>query len=112
MVGHRFIVFLFTSTRSGGAQGVGGVGPHPLRLGVWGTSGSFFGVSWTGYYLSCHTLAAPSFCEQPRLCINCRNYNVQVIKTFSMREGWWYIGIKGGGGVKSKGTRIVIEKEK
>ena len=36
----------------------------------------------------------------------------QVIKTFSMREGWWYIGIKGGGGVKSKGTRIVIEKEK
>ena len=32
----------------------------------------------------------------------------QVIKTFSMREGWWYIGIKGGGGVKSKGTRIVI----
>ena len=35
----------------------------------------------------------------------------QVIKTFSMREGWWYIGIKGGGGVKSKGTRIVIEKE-
>ena len=29
-----------------------------------------------------------------------------------MREGWWYIGIKGGGGVKSKGTRIVIEKEK
>ena len=37
---------------------------------------------------------------------------LQVIKTFSMREGWWYIGIKGGGGVKSKGTRIVIEKEK
>ena len=37
---------------------------------------------------------------------------IQVIKTFSMREGWWYIGIKGGGGVKSKGTRIVIEKEK
>ena len=36
----------------------------------------------------------------------------QVIKTFSMREGWWYIGIKGGGGVKSKGTRLVIEKEK
>ena len=35
-----------------------------------------------------------------------------MIKTFSMREGWWYIGIKGGGGVKSKGTRIVIEKEK
>ena len=39
-------------------------------------------------------------------------YGTQVIKTFSMREGWWYIGIKGGGGVKSKGTRIVIEKEK
>ena len=37
---------------------------------------------------------------------------VQVIKTFSMREGWWYIGIKGGVGVKSKGTRLVIEKEK
>ena len=34
-----------------------------------------------------------------------------MIKTFSMREGWWYIGIKGGGGVKSKGTRIVIEKK-
>ena len=40
------------------------------------------------------------------------DYFIQVIKTFSMREGWWYIGIKGGGGVKSKGTRIVIEKEK
>ena len=37
---------------------------------------------------------------------------IQVIKTFSMREGSWYIGIKGGGGVKSKGTRLVIEKEK
>ena len=36
---------------------------------------------------------------------------IQVIKTFTMREGWWYIGIKGGGGVKSKGTRLVIEKE-
>ena len=35
----------------------------------------------------------------------------QVIKTFSMREGQWYIGIKGGGDVKSKGTRLVIEKE-
>ena len=35
----------------------------------------------------------------------------KVIKTFSMREGSWYIGIKGGGGVKSKGTRLVIEKE-
>ena len=38
--------------------------------------------------------------------------NKCMIKTFSMREGWWYIGIKGGGGVKSNGTRIVIEKEK
>ena len=36
----------------------------------------------------------------------------QVIKTFSMREGWWHIGIIGGGGVNSKGTRVVIEKEK
>ena len=35
-----------------------------------------------------------------------------MIKTFSMREGWWYIGIKGDdGGVKSKGTRLLIEKE-
>ena len=37
---------------------------------------------------------------------------IQVIKTFSTREGWWYIGIKGDGGVKSKGTRLLIEKEK
>ena len=36
----------------------------------------------------------------------------QVIKTFSIREGWWYIEIKGDGGVKSKGTRLLIEKEK
>ena len=36
----------------------------------------------------------------------------QVIKTFYIREGWWYIGIKGDGGVKSKGTRLLIEKEK
>ena len=28
----------------------------------------------------------------------------QVIKTFSMREGWWYIGIKSDGGVKRKLT--------
>ena len=35
-----------------------------------------------------------------------------VIKNFSIREGWWYIGIKGDGGVKSKGTRFLIEKEK
>ena len=39
-------------------------------------------------------------------------YIIQVIKTFSTREGWWYIGIKGDGGVKSKGTRLLIEKEK
>ena len=38
--------------------------------------------------------------------------SVQVIKTFSIREGWWYIGIKGDGGVKRKGTRLLIEKEK
>ena len=40
------------------------------------------------------------------------NLPKNVIKTFSMREGWWYIGIKGDGGVKSKGTRLLIEKEK
>ena len=39
-------------------------------------------------------------------------FRKQVIKTFSIREGWWYIGIKGNGGVKSKGTRLLIEKEK
>ena len=39
-------------------------------------------------------------------------FRKQVIKTFSIREGWWYIGIKGDGGVKSKGTRFLIEKEK
>ena len=37
---------------------------------------------------------------------------IQVIKTFSIQQGWWYIGIKGDGGVKSKGTRFLIEKEK
>ena len=42
----------------------------------------------------------------------CNPLILQMIKTFSIREGWWYIGIKGSGGVKSKGTRIVIEKEK
>ena len=31
---------------------------------------------------------------------------------FSIRESWWYIGIKGDGDVKSKGTRLLIEKEK
>ena len=35
-------------------------------------------------------------------------YRKLVIKTFSIREGWWYIGIKGDGGVKSKGTRLLI----
>ena len=39
-------------------------------------------------------------------------FRKQVIKTFSTREGWWYIGIKGDGGAKSKGTRLLIEKEK
>ena len=39
-------------------------------------------------------------------------FRKQVIKTFSTREGWWYIGIKGDGGVKSKGTRLLIENEK
>ena len=37
---------------------------------------------------------------------------MKVIKTFSIREGWWCIGIKDDGGVKSKGTRLLIEKEK
>ena len=37
---------------------------------------------------------------------------LQVIKQFSIREGWWYLGIKGDGGVKRKGTRLLIEKEK
>ena len=41
-----------------------------------------------------------------------KNFRKQVIKAFSMRERWWYIGIKGEGGVKSKGTRLLIEKEK
>ena len=42
---------------------------------------------------------------------NARCIIEQVIKTFSVREGWCYIGIKGDGGVKSKGTRLVIEKQ-
>ena len=29
-------------------------------------------------------------------------FRKQVIKTFSIREGWWYIGIKGDGGVKAR----------
>ena len=29
------------------------------------------------------------------------NLGNKLIKTFSTREGWWYIGIKGDGGVKS-----------
>ena len=45
------------------------------------------------------------------LYISCSIHSYIVIKTFSIREGWWYIGIKGDGGVKSKGTRLVIEKE-
>ena len=36
----------------------------------------------------------------------------QAIKIFSIREGWWYIGIRGDDGVTSKGTRLPIEKEK
>ena len=40
------------------------------------------------------------------------NSMLQIIKTFSTREGWWYIGIKGDGGVKSKGARLLIEKKK
>ena len=47
-----------------------------------------------------------------RLIIKVMLLILQVIKTFSMREGWWYIGIKGDGGVKSKGTWLLIEKEK
>ena len=39
-------------------------------------------------------------------------FRKQVIKTLSIREGWLYIGIEGDGGVKSKGTRLLIEKEK
>ena len=39
-------------------------------------------------------------------------FRKQGIKTFSMQEGWWYIGIKGDGGVKSKGPRLLIEKKK
>ena len=35
----------------------------------------------------------------------------QVIKTFSIREGCWYIGIKGDGGIKSKGTKHLTEKD-
>ena len=39
-------------------------------------------------------------------------FRKQVINTFFIREGWWDIGIKGDGGVKSKGPRFLIEKEK
>ena len=58
----------------------------------------------------------PQLCFNPRnsqieLKIELKHFNLeQVIKTFSTREGWWYIGIKGDGGVKSKGTRLLIEK--
>ena len=41
-----------------------------------------------------------------------RDIHVQVIKTFSKQEGWLNVGIKGDGGIKSKGTRLLIEKEK
>ena len=35
-----------------------------------------------------------------------------MIKKFSIRESWWYIGIKDDGGVKSKGTReITLHKQ-
>ena len=60
-----------------------------------------------------HALPSPVYLFELQLPQNTPLFFMpQVIKTFSMREGWWYIGIKGGGGVKSKGTRIVIEKEK
>ena len=36
-------------------------------------------------------------------------FRKQVIKPFSVREGWWYIGIKGDGGVKSTGTTEVSD---
>ena len=39
------------------------------------------------------------------------NISLQGIKTFSIREGWWCIGIKGDGGAKSKGTSLLIENE-
>ena len=58
---------------------------------------------------SCKIVITPEL-NNDKLC--CLNNNIQVIKTFSTREGWWYIGIKGDGGVKSKGTRLLIEKEK
>ena len=53
-------------------------------------------------------------CNTIRLCkfIEIQNIlhanMIQVIKTFSIREGTcrWYIGIKGDGCVKSKGTRF------
>ena len=41
-----------------------------------------------------------------------QGYEYMVLQTFFTREGWWYIGIKGDGDVKSKGTRLLIEKEK
>ena len=37
---------------------------------------------------------------------------IQVIKTLYEKVGGIYTGIKGDGGVKSKGTRLLIEKEK
>ena len=35
-------------------------------------------------------------------------FRKQVIKTFTIREGWWHIGIKGDGGVKSKGKGEMV----
>ena len=55
---------------------------------------------------------APQKIESTVYNFNARCIIVQVITTFSIREGWWYIGIKGDGGVKSKRTRLLIEKEK
>ena len=58
------------------------------------------------YLILCASRTINTIPNPPEIC------RKQVIKTFSTREGWWYIGIKGDGGVKSKGTRLLIEKEK
>ena len=58
------------------------------------------------------TLLIMSMCVCVCVCM-CVCVCVHVgIQTSSIREGWWYIGIKGDGGVKSKGTRLLIEQEK
>ena len=41
-----------------------------------------------------------------------KKFNDKYHDVHCTREGWWYIGIKGDGGVKSTGTRLLIEKEK